>query len=56
MLKPRDHQSALSLYRDLGGHSTMNLGIELVCPGYRSCHNVLLPATEVEHTYDDLHA
>ncbi|CAL9138976.1 unnamed protein product, partial (mitochondrion) [Musa acuminata var. zebrina] len=41
VLKPRDHQSALSLYRDLGGHSTMNLGIELVCPGYRSCHNVL---------------
>ena len=43
VLKPRDHQAALSLYRDIGGHSTMNLGIGLVCPGYRSSHNLVLP-------------
>ncbi|EXC17322.1 hypothetical protein L484_027511 [Morus notabilis] len=39
VLQPRDHQAALSLYRD-GGHSTILLGGGLVCPNEQLPHHM----------------
>lgn len=59
VLQPRDHQAALSLYRDREGIAQFFLEegwfARVTDPAimYSYLH---APATEVEHTYDDLHA
>lgn len=56
---PRDHWAATSLYTDQWGRANSSWRWLGFCLGDWSCHNVLIPialATEVEQTFDDLHA
>ena len=56
MLQPRDHQAALSLYRDRGGIAQFFLEEGWFARVTDPAIMYSAPATEVEHIYDDLHA